>query len=378
MKQIFLIILCIFKMNLAHASSQAVNWDINDVSILLPLSDPAMFDDAVALRPDTIGSAGALIQPRELSLFLDGDEQSHLRAVAIRIDPCFPFLEFTNMQNCQAQIRIVWQPVYPAGGSASSAYVTDNAIHSFYNISQIEFLQLITAIKNEKAKSNATASQLPLQIQPIISSQGMKGPYWTALRQIILSLTGANRLSRVTSMSSVNALWTFGGVNVVNQADQTLEIPRINVPLQQLFNATVSTGFTSVGFASPIGQDAYLSLLSDSNSFKSKSLQVQQQALDIALFLENPKFSNANTVDCASCHLAQSSRLWLEGNLTGLNISGNTLNFTAPNNLTNLFASPSNSEGLRGFGYYNASPTISQRVINESSVIVDYLNGSGY
>ncbi len=58
-----------------------------------------------------------------------------LRVVGIRVDPCFPLMPPAT--GCQAQVRMVWQPI-ETDGNGQTRFI-DAAVHTFYNLSDLEF-----------------------------------------------------------------------------------------------------------------------------------------------------------------------------------------------------------------------------------------------
>ena len=93
-----------------------------------------------------------------------------------------------------------------------------------------------------------------------------------------------------------------------------------------------------------------LGIMFDSNPDAAKA-QIDK-GVSGALALEDPTKFDSNTADCASCHLAESARIFGAAKKAGV---APARTFTAP-------------ETLRACGYVGAKPVISQRVQNESVV----------
>jgi len=84
-------------------------------------------------------------------------------------------------------------------------------------------------------------------------------------------------------------------------------------------------------------------------------------------------------MDCVNCHIAQSSREWLSLKLTAGTDQNlfSAFKYTNTNyNLENKSVQVFNTHQLRGVGYFGHDLAISQRVINESAVVAEWLSAN--
>jgi hypothetical protein len=121
-------------------------------------------------------------------------------------------------------------------------------------------------------------------------------------------------------------------------------------------------------------------VLADYPSAQQVSVADLQSAYDAALRIENPGFHSPNTIDCASCHLAQPARQLVGEKYFGLSPAGNANAFVAdpfiPPADTVSVTSVLDGDGLNlhAFSYRDGEPMINQRVINETAAFLVYVN----
>jgi len=192
-----------------------------------------------------------------------------LRVVAARIDPCFPVLTGAT---CRHQIRFVVQAF---GGDFG-----DSALHVFYDLPEADFDTLLTELLSI---SGAVPKDAPLGVHPLLTEQGTRGAYARALKKILFSHVGAQRITRVTAtqLVKIGFSWTFRGFDFTNGASPTpIGIAGSKDVAQNI------TGFGTNGFDTPptpvFAPDAPFSLFWDSTKTKSAPLAQQQSAFDAA------------------------------------------------------------------------------------------------
>jgi len=108
--------------------------------------------------------------------------------------------------------------------------------------------------------------------------------------------------------------------------------------------------------------------------------QARQDAFDAMLRIENPNFHSANTIDCASCHVSEVARV-INSPFWGLTSLGDRFSFTPPSSISQTdFALTApvipgqSNKNFHAFSYKDTEARINQRVVNETAVVVDYLN----
>lgn len=359
--------------------SNSYRFGLNDVSILLPLPKLEEFD--LLLRPDSQNTLGPLLGKTPyrflpvLTPLIDHDKnyEYNLKVVGIRFDPCFK--EGFSPAACQAQVRLIWQPLFVQNTQVSTV---DAAIHTFYNLTSAEWKNLLIDLNSLAV----TDKKAPLQVHPVIKAQGYSGEYWQKLKSVILKYAGQKNHVRATAMSvRMDRVWGFQGFDFVNGAWKQIEIPTLkspNSPSAKVFNVSVFFEPESLlnlheyrGGISLLESNnkQWFRLLSDSVKYEETQSESDiREALKIAYKIENPSMHNPGTTDCASCHISQTIRLWGDFHRPDMVFSEEYKN--AEFNLTNTSINPWMTNKLRAFGYFGRDISISQRVINESAEVV--------
>lgn len=358
------------------ALADQTNWDLNDVSYLLPLEGKQY--SGMLLKADSSGSSGQLLPlekyiliPRLIVQPEPAVLRQELRAIAIRIDPCFR--DSMQTSNCHRQIRLVWQPIRQ--GNA-----LDATVHTFYELTDAQFKSLIKELLKLKKSSKINTSGLPLQIHPALSSEGLRGPFWTRLKKIILKYAGEKNLSRMTFMTlrSPGNIWEFGGFDFDGNKHLQMAIPRIRSMIQVFQNVELPPlEFLGGPKPLPFGNSDLNKILTNSLSAKlSLNKESATLALDEIQMIENPNLSIPATIDCVNCHVAEPARHWILREFPTLNENLGINKFSAKRDydLINFSPDPGRTNRARAFGYVKKSPSISQRTINESAAVADWLN----
>lgn len=360
------------------ASFARAQWDLNDLSLLMPL--PMKGEESQMWSPRTAGGQGVLLPTRVFSalpqITSDLDQQtlyaSALKVVSIRLDPCFR--EGPTPMPCQRQIRLVWQPLVFEEGSWLTL---DAALHTFYVLTDPEWRELTAALRPTGPVSPTAG--LPLQIHPILRREGYRGNFWRTVSPILLKFVGEARLSRATAMTvnPLGTVWFFTGLNV-GQGGQLgpIAIARIGEKTQG-FATNVerddSKEFRAAMSPSPAEEPTVKKLLNNSRTARANMTEAElQEALRAALRLQNPRFHNPGTADCVSCHVAPTISQWAMNNFPQWNwgqLFPNEL-YRGIGNATNTTVRPGRAKVLRAFGYFERDPIISNRTINETSEAV--------
>lgn len=376
MKMIFLLPILLLFTQVSEA-----RWNVNDVSFLLPL--PQKMNETTLLDLNSRAVGGPLIPkafmgtlPPLTSVMTEEQAADSLRVIGVRVDPCFPL---PTPQSCQRQIRLVWQPIEP--GPRNTVQTHDAALHSFYVLEDSEFKSLLADLSVWKAQFNVQSEGLPLQIHPAWAHEGTKSPALSAFQNIILKYAGFKNLSRVTIMvvRGQGDMWAFAGFEVRNQKLQVGKIPRIDRGSQAFVNFAVPADHFQRGFISPLpaGPDAFSKTITDSDRVFTGNQQLLESELRAMHRIENPHDFNPENMDCVSCHVAQTARVWLENNRKDLQIADLFQVHAYKNprhDLSNLSPLLKHTQVIRAFGYFGAEVALSQRVINESAEVADALN----
>ncbi len=357
------------------------NLDLNDVSILLPLPGVTAWDSLP--KAQTIGGKGVLLPethyksiPPLLGVPTNAILYSDFRVVAIRLDPCFH--EGALPVRCKTQVRMVWQPLENRDEQTSTF---DVSLHVFYELNEDEFKELLIQISQLKSSQTTTNDFLPLTVNPFLKKDGLTGNYYKKLSQIILKYVGEKNLSRITFMQlqGNGVVWDFGGFDFKDGEATVIAIPRVNSRLQRFINtATVPQPINFRGgmMPAPKSEENLNLLIRDSSQITAANEADIISAVRAAYRFENPSLHNPGTVDCVSCHVAQSVRIWStrkfpEFNLESVNDKDT---FKSDRNITNQSPLQLQTNVVRAFGYFMNRPAVSQRTINESADVIKYIN----
>lgn len=348
---------------------------MNDLTILLPL--PRQSEVAEMLSPASSGDKGILL-PKEaysrLPRLLDDEKVTDiynlmLKVIAVRLDPCF--VEGRGPVACKRQIRMVWQPLYEYDGEIVAR---DAAIHTFYEFSELQWRAVIAAWATLET---AEAAQ-PLQIHTIVQAQGYQGTYWQNLKKILLTFCGQKNLTRATAMNVMNGeqVWAFAGIDIAANQMTAIQIPRIGRTVQGVIMGTANTDeFTGSLRPGPTEDPVLETLLQDSMAMKQNEREVKE-LLHRVMAMQNPKMNNPGTLDCVSCHVAQSVQEWARKNFAKWDWQNDFLieTYTSRLDLSNASERPYKTNHFRALGYFHNRAMISDRVINETAETTATLN----
>lgn len=362
-----------------------LTWGLNDVTYIMPLPSDASENNLLKLQ--STGEKGLLVpEPMVMQLpFMDMQHEKNeinamTRLMTVRIDHCFPL---PTPLACQKQIRMIWQPL-----KATSMGVTtiDAAFHSFYVLTDEEFTALLSDLKVWKHKFQTVEidnAKTALDIHPFWKKDLDASPSLLEFNTLITKYAGEKNLSRVTVMvlRRMNDVWGFLGAEVVDGKLTPGAIPRLDGKTSQMFfnQLNNSKGYTGAGIAQPpVTQDSNLGGFVQQATTSGTFTEAEAIAnLQSAYAIENPNIFNPESMDCVNCHIAQAAREYLSEKLPAT-IDQNlfsafkytNVNYNLENKSTQVF----NTTQLRGVGYFGVDLAISQRVINESASVAEWLS----
>lgn len=361
-------------------NAQTIDLDLNDISVLLPL--PPANEWGLLPKADTQAARGVLLPknlvvekiPTLLQMVHNESLYPLIYSVGFRIDPCFH--EGLTPVKCKTQIRMIWQPLIKRG---EQTFTTDVTLHTFYELTELDFKKLINEVKQLKLHASVTTDGTALSINPVLKKEGLRGPYYTQLMSIIYKYIGEENLSRITFMQLFGGetVWFFGGIDIKNNEVTRVTIPRINHTIQQFANTQIV--FFKGGIApQPRQSDNFNLVISDSEILTAEANEQEIiNATKSAFKFENPHLHNPGTLDCVSCHAAQSVKDWALYKFPELKLMEVSREFIyqSDKNITNT--SPlQQTNVMRVFGYFEDQPIAAQRVINESAEVVKFLKAN--
>jgi hypothetical protein len=377
-----------------------VDLQLNDVSVLFPLTSSASDRATSYLNAASAGSRGPLLPeglydgighiagssgPRTPSV--SGEARyADLRVVALRLDPCFADLApDPGGAGCQPQLRLTLQELTD-GPNGTQAF--DSALHLFYALTRDEVVTLAQAIAALRRVSLGAGRMGSLQPHPALVHEGLEGPMARGLRALVLQYAGQSNLTRAAQFSLTHspASWQFSAVDI-SDAEKAHFTPS---PIASLAGAAASQGFGGELASNASGN--ILPLTTSTDDFSPLVTLSVAQGLDAAtrsakfealVRVDHPGHNSPKTIDCASCHLATPVEKAVAAPTFGLVESMDPNAFQADgadvlsSELSPTFTVLANLN-LHAFSYAQRDIGINQRVANESAAVVRYLNQHGH
>ncbi len=354
--------------------------DLNDVSYLYPLPATLAGRDSL-LKLTSAGPKGALLTRAFFDQVKPVDEvltasaiYSELRIISARVDPCFPTNKKDEPLKCSKQIRLVAQIIEEQTGAITTR---DGTIHLFFDMTDSEWPQVIEGVTALKKLAGAATDGKPLDVHPVMKSEGLDGAYAKRLAQLITDFCGEQNLSRVAFMISGKdgKNWTFGAFNRKGATLEADPIPRFtDKKEQQVQEHGNETRRNSEMVPTPTNID--LTTLLVYTDLQLADDLTLRRATKEALLIENPDKETPQTIDCASCHLVSRALTFASGNRNIDLASFTTERYLAQPrfDMHRVDAAKDNPFAQRAFGYFHADSALSQRTINESAAIADALS----
>lgn len=346
----------------------------SDVSILMPL--PNDVAGTGLLRADTQGPLGELL-PRKLletdlettSLDFEGRGSGYdaLRVVGVRLDPCSARSSGTSCD--KGEVRLVLQAL--TRDQAGRAAYADGGVHLIYDVPPNDLFDMLLEVLTAK-KENGNLGSAALGPHPILTAQGLTGPFAERLHTIVLRHVGATRLVKVTVFNHGNMdedAWTFAAIENVGGSFVKASIGAHRSETSQTVVGSSATGEitnTRANTYPELGVDSVDALVGGAHAAPgSAEALALSTAFEAVVRVDNPTAHTTETTTCANCHLAEGARRIGEGlyAFQSVNVyrSPRTgLPVPAPRDertsVTNLHA----------FGYLGRQVSVSQRTANES------------
>ena len=345
---------------------------MNDVTILTPL--PVSGDTPVLMFGSELADDGTALLPRALfdrltansagsSPVLSSATYANIHLMAVRFDLCDRHLPGECPSDEDARMRLVFQPVFPAGGQAQDA-----GFHAFYAIRNDEIAGALAALR-------ALAKLAPPQPGPLVVSPALSAAqhdaYAQSLRAFVKHFGGEARLVRLTMLAQpeifAQVRWMLRGVEKRAGALVDMTIVGSTMTTEDVFLA--GDGFDVLPATdSPPGLMTTLS----PGRFSVADAPTKRQALGALAAIENPLTNTQETIPCVGCHVST--------HLTYARAPGTTIDpasiperFTSTYDLSVAGGMSEMSASVRALGYLGKTPLISQRVVNETAQVLTEL-----
>lgn len=307
-------------------------------------------------------------------------EYSDWRIVGFRFDPCHKNKGDTK---CQGQIRLVAQPMIEPFLNEKlqiphQLFAADFGMHLIYNISQGQVSQLIRVLRDLKTKYNASSEMQPLGIHPAFLSKE-KIEFAEHVKAIIIDYSKSENLELVAFLGSAVAVtgdlplrWLFSAYAIKKNQVIPFKIPNTEETVMRFF---LAEGDGENGILPPPSpsKDSLEPALDNVRIFEDKDFATD--AINKAIRIENPDLHSVETVDCVSCHIATTVRVPLEAQLFGeKGVKSKDRYQSSKQNLTRNPLFRTGPLFVHNFGFINNEPIVSQRTINETAKVVEYIN----
>jgi hypothetical protein len=345
---------------------------LNDVSVLLPI--PASPSAAGTLGPNDSGKKGPLLLqatydkiPKFGVTPVQGLDFARMRVVAVRFDGCFP-----RPEGCEAQIRLVMQPITDDGQTL------DSALHLFYHLEPSELATVVSELRrlHTLAPELPAGKTGPLDVHPALVAQGLDGAYGKALRELVLRFAGDESFVRMTFFLRApprQEEWFFGGFDRVEGELRQLDIVGVGKSNQRVNRPVTETGegYTYTLTPSPKLPENIDVLLSTA-AVKAASPEAREAAVAALARIENPSKYGPDQLSCAGCHISTFVGESVK-KTHGLDTAKVPDAFRTTHDVSHTTEAPLEPSSLRAFGYFADRKMIGNRVIFESAAVVDDL-----
>lgn len=374
---IFTLLFC-----LGSHAGEKLAWNLNDVSILFALPTVAQKDTLLLkandLIPEDAYSLNTHIVPEDYHPL---DSFKDLRALGMRIDPCFK--STATQSHCEREIRIVWQPVVVEDSKITTR---DAAIHTFYLLSDTQWSELLKSLQTLKKTFAINTQDLALGVHPTLANKHTQIPFQKALNELIHKYCGNQNITRYTFMrlQQKDLWWMFGGFDLVNGKWEKMKIPRVQSlvddPVQNYFNEenmpTVQGMHASIVFSAKNSKETLDEVVHGYHRPDASDQKLFEEKLSLISRIENPRISNPNNMDCVHCHIAESVKHYMNivDHLKKPKSFLKEMQLESRYNVENTSRNKENTRALRSFGYFGSDPHVNQRVINESVDVAEQLN----
>ena len=352
------------------SAASAAALTMNDVSVLLPI--PASPSAAGTLGPDDSGKKGPLLLQATYDKIpkfgvkpAQGLDFARMRVVAVRFDGCFP-----RPEGCEAQIRLVMQPITDDGQTL------DSALHLFYHLEPSELATVVSELRrlHTLAPELPAGKTGPLDVHPALVAQGLDGAYGKALRELVLRFAGDDSFVRMTFFLRAppkEEEWFFGGFDRVDGALRQLDIVGVGKSNQRVNRPIRPDGYTYTFTPSPKLPENIDVLLS-TEAAKSATPEAREAAVAALARIENPAKYGPDQLSCAGCHVSTFVGESVK-NAHGLDTTKMPDAFRTTHDVSRTTEAALEPSSLRAFGYFADRKMIGNRVIFESAAVVDDL-----
>jgi hypothetical protein len=366
----------------AGTGGAAPRYSVNDVTCLFPLpANAAEFSKLLGMA--TTGSHGPLLSSDSYTTLIAPNipiaVYKDLRVVALRLDPCASQTTVKDPGSCQCEIRLVAQPIRALGGP-SSFEANDAGVHLIYRVARTELDAALGELVALRDAAGVRTAGIALGPHPAIVKEGLSGAFAQGVNAVIQKYVGTSNLFRVTDFG-IDAVGLLGTTWNFFQFDKNGSgaFAPSNIPTQpgSAGQEQVTEGGgnfdtardTGVGDLDPSG---YPQAFLKSGGVSGLDSNAITGALNRLAALENPALYSNAAIDCVSCHLPSTALPFFEQ----LTHAQPTESYKAPpgQNTAHKDGAGVSANMLHALGYNGTRLQVSQRVVNESARVADWLS----
>jgi hypothetical protein len=279
-------------------------------------------------------------------------DYSEFILLAIRFDLCDRVAPGPCPEEADGSLRLVFQPLTLIAGAA------DAGVHAFYAIPAAELGFVVSELR-------AIARLNPVHLGPLRQvGIGMVGELRERLIGLVDRYARADRIIRVSAMGQD-----------VRSAEPRVVFRGVELRDGQMVDMTVATLEATQQEAALTGADSTYNVTPVTDQPAGLALALQASAFNAAtpalVATQNPTLHTPATAQCVSCHT--STHLVVSRALSaGIDVSSLPSYFTTTRD-TRIQHGISAGEGrsLHAFGWLGDDITISQRVANETAIVLD-------
>ncbi len=332
---------------------------LNDVSLLLPL--PVTSTDArlttMMGRIPTDLYEWFVLGPGDVTR-----PASDFHVVAVRFDLCDRQSLAPCPSGAEGSLRLVAQTMTE---SATGFVADDVALHTFYPVPAAEIDSLVIELRS--LGELAATPQSPLRPSTAFDNSS----YAARWRGIVTRYAVSSRLQRLTVFArdarAPGFVWAFRGVARTASGFEETTVP---TTAQRSQHVTLRDTYPTYDTDPSADHPAGFALAIEGHLFSHAESSARLQAIESLVAVDNPRTTTVSAVQCASCHL--STLLTAKRAMqAGVDVEAVSGRYESVMDLTPSEYSRANDFSLRAFGWHGMEAAISQRVVNETAVVIE-------
>ena len=343
----------------------------NDVTSLVPL--PVTKATPVIMRGDELTDDKSPLVPRALFDRVAGvgastpdvsaEAYDRLHVVAVRFDLCDHGAPGPCTFGGGARMRLVLQPITDGFGA------DDVGFHVFYNIPEAEVPRAVASL-GELARIQGPT---PGPVRPSPALVAGNAEYAKALRAFVARYGGEASLVRMTlnaqPIFAAAIRWTFRGVEKKGGAFEDMKITGTSETLQGVILLNEASYQVTPLVDTPAGLAAAI----DKAKFDAAPEAEKRAMLSALAAVDNPLTHGPDTVACVACH-ASTVVAHTRAKASGIDLRSVSGAYTSTRDLAvSGGKSATTDRTLRALGWLGKEPMISQRVVNDTALVLDDL-----